>query len=46
VELRGQHTAPGLEHLEITDAAGDVVARVRREVYVREKRRVTDATAA
>lgn len=26
---------------EITDAAGDVVARVRREVYVREKRRVT-----
>ena len=30
---------------EITDAAGDVVARVRREVYVREKRRVTDAAA-
>lgn len=29
---------------EITDAAGDVVARVRREVYVREKRRVTQAT--
>ncbi len=26
---------------EITDAAGDVVARVRREVYVREKKRVT-----
>jgi len=26
---------------DITDAAGDVVARVRREVYVREKRRVT-----
>ncbi|HET6300786.1 MAG TPA: tetrameric acyl-CoA thioesterase, partial [Microbacterium sp.] len=24
---------------EITDASGDVVARVRREVYVREKRR-------
>ena len=24
---------------EITDRAGDVVARVRREVYVREKRR-------
>jgi acyl-coenzyme A thioesterase PaaI-like protein len=30
---------------EITDAGGDVVARVRREVYVREKRRVTDASA-
>lgn len=28
---------------EIIDAAGDVVARVRREVYVREKRRVTEA---
>lgn len=28
---------------EITDAAGDVVARVRREVYVREKRRVPEA---
>jgi hypothetical protein len=27
---------------EITDAGGDVVARVRREVYVREKRRVTE----
>jgi acyl-coenzyme A thioesterase PaaI-like protein len=26
---------------EITDASGEVVARVRREVYVREKRRVT-----
>ncbi|GAB2851477.1 DUF4442 domain-containing protein [Microbacterium insulae] len=31
---------------EITDAAGDVVARVRREVYVREKRRVTESAAA
>ena len=31
---------------EITDAAGDVVARVRREVYVREKRRVTDSRTA
>jgi acyl-coenzyme A thioesterase PaaI-like protein len=30
---------------EITDAAGDVVARVRREVYVREKRRVTEMSA-
>ncbi|WP_144795781.1 PaaI family thioesterase [Microbacterium paludicola] len=28
---------------EITDRDGDVVARVRREVYVREKRRVTEA---
>lgn len=28
---------------EITDAQGDVVARVRREVYVREKKRVTAA---
>jgi len=28
---------------EITDASGDVVARVRREVYVREKKRVTKA---
>jgi acyl-coenzyme A thioesterase PaaI-like protein len=29
---------------DITDAAGDVVARVRREVYVREKKRVTAAS--
>nr|WP_274638010.1 DUF4442 domain-containing protein [Microbacterium bovistercoris] len=28
---------------DITDAEGDVVAHVRREVYVREKRRVTEA---
>ncbi|MHC2999415.1 PaaI family thioesterase [Microbacterium sp. HJ5] len=28
---------------DITDASGDVVARVRREVYVREKMRVTAA---
>jgi acyl-coenzyme A thioesterase PaaI-like protein len=28
---------------EITDADGDTVARVRREVYVREKKRVTEA---
>ncbi|WP_127475820.1 DUF4442 domain-containing protein [Microbacterium sulfonylureivorans] len=26
---------------DITDASGDVVARVRREVYVREKKRIT-----
>ena len=31
---------------EITDRAGDVVARVRREVYVREKQRVTEAVAS
>jgi len=30
---------------EITDGAGEVVARVRREVYVREKKRVTAARA-
>ncbi|MET0735985.1 MAG: DUF4442 domain-containing protein [Microbacterium sp.] len=29
---------------DITDETGDVVARVRREVYVREKKRVTEAT--
>lgn len=29
---------------EITDRSGTVVARVRREVYVREKRRVTAST--
>lgn len=31
---------------EITDREGDTVARVRREVYVREKRRVTEAATA
>ena len=31
---------------EITDRSGEVVARVRREVYVREKKRVTEAGAA
>jgi acyl-coenzyme A thioesterase PaaI-like protein len=31
---------------EIIDAAGDVVARVRREVYVREKKRVTQSASA
>lgn len=30
---------------EVRDRDGDVVARVRREVYVREKRRVTEAQA-
>jgi hypothetical protein len=28
---------------EITDASGATVARVRREVYVREKKRVTQS---
>ncbi len=42
---RAQGGAKVLEwfETEITDAAGDTVARVRREVYVREKKRVTDA---
>ncbi|MEZ5111381.1 MAG: DUF4442 domain-containing protein [Microbacteriaceae bacterium] len=31
---------------EIVDSAGDTVARVRREVYVREKRRVSEAGAS
>ncbi|WP_435526240.1 PaaI family thioesterase [Microbacterium elymi] len=31
---------------DITDAEGDVVAHVRREVYVREKRRVTEARSS
>ena len=31
---------------EIIDAGGDVVARVRREVYVREKKRVTQTASA
>ena len=31
---------------EITDAGGEVVARVRREVYVREKKRGTSAGAS
>ena len=31
---------------EITDREGDVVARVRREVYVREKRKVSAAATA
>lgn len=30
----------------ITDESGDVVAKVRREVYVREKKRVTEAKVA
>lgn len=30
---------------DITDASGEVVARVRREVYIREKKRVTQAAS-
>ena len=43
---RAQGGAKVLEwfETEITDASGDVVARVRREVYVREKKRVTTIT--
>ncbi|QEV99544.1 DUF4442 domain-containing protein [Microbacterium caowuchunii] len=43
---RARGGAKVLEWFEtaITDADGDVVARVRREVYVREKKRVTAAT--
>lgn len=42
---RAQGGAKVLEWFEtdITDESGDVVAHVRREVYVREKRRVTEA---
>ena len=44
---RARDGAKVLEWFEtdITDAAGDVVARVRREVYVREKKRVSAAAA-
>ena len=42
---RARGGAKVLEWFEtaITDASGDVVARVRREVYVREKKRVSEA---
>ena len=42
---RARGGAKVLERFEtdITDASGDVVAHVRREVYVREKKRVTEA---
>ncbi len=44
---RAQDGAKVLEwfETEITDASGDVVARVRREVYVREKRRTVTSAA-
>jgi acyl-coenzyme A thioesterase PaaI-like protein len=45
---RARGGAKVLEWFEtaIMDAAGDTVARVRREVYVREKKRVTEAGSA
>ena len=46
LRVRAHAGAKVLEWFEtdITDASGDVVARVRREVYVREKKRVTAAS--
>lgn len=45
---RAQGGAKVLEwfETEITDRDGDVVARVRREVYIREKKRVTESRRA
>ncbi|MFK4761992.1 PaaI family thioesterase [Microbacterium sp. ZW T5_45] len=45
IRQRAQGGAKVLEWFEtiITDRDGDVVAKVRREVYIREKRRVTSA---
>jgi acyl-coenzyme A thioesterase PaaI-like protein len=45
LRMRAKGGAKVLEWFEtaITDRDGDVVARVRREVYVREKRRITEA---
>lgn len=42
---RAQGGAKVLEWFEtvITDRDGDIVAKVRREVYIREKKRVTTA---
>ncbi|WP_460003261.1 DUF4442 domain-containing protein [Microbacterium xylanilyticum] len=47
IRARAEGGAKVLEwfETEITDRSGDVVALVRREVYVREKRRVTAAKA-
>jgi acyl-coenzyme A thioesterase PaaI-like protein len=44
IRERAQGGAKVLEwfETEITDASGALVARVRREVYIREKRRVTE----
>ncbi|WEG07617.1 DUF4442 domain-containing protein [Microbacterium horticulturae] len=46
-----EHARGGVKVLEwfetdITDRDGDVVAHVRREVYIREKKRVTQAAAS
>ena len=45
IRARAEGGAKVLEwfETEITDRSGDVIARVRREVYVREKKRVTAA---
>ena len=45
IRERAKGGAKVLEWFEtvITDRDGDVVARVRREVYIREKKRVTAA---
>ncbi|WP_433676842.1 DUF4442 domain-containing protein [Microbacterium gorillae] len=47
IRRRAEGGAKVLEWFDtvITDRSGDVVARVRREVYIREKRRVTDSRA-
>jgi acyl-coenzyme A thioesterase PaaI-like protein len=48
VRRRARGGAKVLEWFEtdIVDRSGDVVAHVRREVYIREKKRVTQAAAA
>lgn len=48
VRMKAEGGAKVLEWFEtdIVDASGDTVARVRREVYVRQKRRVTEANAS
>jgi len=48
IRQRAQGGAKVLEWFDtvITDRDGDVVAKVRREVYVREKKRVTSARAS
>lgn len=47
IRARAEGGAKVLEwfDVDIVDASGDVVAKVRREVYIREKRRVTQAKA-
>ncbi|MEQ6898769.1 DUF4442 domain-containing protein [Microbacterium sp. KR10-403] len=48
IRERAQGGAKVLEWFEtdITDRDGDVVAHVRREVYIREKKRITQAAAS